>query len=199
MQKLWNCLGLAAAPPVGAELPPVGAWPPPAGVVEVLLGAAPPVGAELPPERPVLELVVEDELVPVVFDEPVVDEPPPVVVSVLVPDPDPEPEPEPDPEPDPELELLEPVAVVSVVVVPVGEVVPVGVVNELPSAAMLAEAVGRARSGTVAGIWSETWAPPHAVRASPPRRAPRSAAGRASLANVSSRLGPCAGRTSGSR
>jgi len=198
VQKLWNCLGLAAAPPVGAELPPVGVWPPPAGVVAVLLGAAPPVGAELPPEPPVLELVVDDELVPVVFEEPDEDDGPPELVAVL----EPEPELDPEPEPEPELELLEPVPVVSPVVpvvVPVGEVDPVGVVDELPSPAMLAEAVGSTRSGTVFGIWSETWAPPQAVRTSPPRRAPSSAAGRARLTNASFRLGPCAARTSGSR
>ncbi len=144
-------------------------------------------------------LVVDDELVPVVFDEPE-DDALPVVVSVL--EPDPEPEPDPDPDPDPELvELLELVPDVSPVVpvaVPEGEVVPVAVLDELPSAA-IADAVGSIRSGTVLGTGSETLAPPQALSTSPPRRAPRSPAGRPRLAKASFRLGPCDARRSGSR
>jgi hypothetical protein len=187
-QRLWNWLELPPAPPVGAELPPVGAWPPPvADGVVVVLGELPPVAALVPPASPA-EPVVVDELVPVVLPASLDD------VSA-----------------DPE-SLLELVSLESVespvdesapvpAVVPVGDVVPVAApADEFSSLTSAAEAVGSERFGTVLGTGSETDAPPHPVKTSPPRRAPRSAAGRASLTgNASLRLGPCVARRSDNR
>jgi hypothetical protein len=155
-------------------------------VVVVALGAAPPVCAELPPALPVLEPAVDDDWVPVPDEEFVDDE-------VLL-----------EPEPELELELpeFEPEPVESAVVpvaVPFVEVVPVDVLDEFSAAARLDEAVGSTRLGIVRGIGSETEAPPQALRTSPPRRAPSTAAGLASLGNASPRLGPCDARMSGSR
>lgn len=155
------------------------------GVLDVVLGAAPPVGAELPPASPVLELVDEDEPVPVVSEE--VDDVSLELVEL----------------PESELvELPESVLDESPVVpvdVPSGDVVPVDVPAELSSLARLAEAVGSTRLGIVRGTESETCAPPQAARASPARRLPRRATGRGRLGNASLRLGPCAARRSGSR
>jgi hypothetical protein len=159
---------------------------PVAGVVDVLVGAAPPVGAELPPTSPAL--VVGEEAAPVaaVFEESVDDD-----VSLELETFELE-----------SVELDESVLVVSPVVpvaVPVPEVVPVAAPEEFSSLARLAEAVGSTRLGIVRGTESETVAPPQALSTSPPRRAPRSAAGRARLGNASLRWGPCDARRSGSR
>jgi hypothetical protein len=181
------------APPVLAEVPVVE----PPEPVEAVDPDPDPVDGEAPPVCEVAPPLVLDGLPPALALPVLV----PVVLAPVDPD-EPEPELDEDDEPDPPPDPLED-EVVSVEVVDVVSVVVVAVVFVcVPAAALLASAaepLGVVRSGTVRGTASETWVPPQAPRTTPPRRAAARTRVPPGRTLASSRSGPCAVRTWGSR